>query len=73
MDGNLYSSSLANVNIKPGESKEIKLVLQDLYRDLGITSKPKATDLDKYFSLTKIKFSDTITGKRIHGYLLKSL
>ena len=53
--------------------KEIKLVLQDIYRDLGITSKPKATDLDKYFSLTKIKFSDTITGKRIHGYLLKSL
>ena len=53
--------------------KEIKSVLQDIYRDLGITSKPKATDLDKYFSLTKIKFSDTITGKRIHGYLLKSL
>ena len=53
--------------------KEIKSVLQDIYRDLGITSKAKATDLDKYFSLTKIKFSDTITGKRIHGYLLKSL
>lgn len=27
LDGNLYSSSLANVNIGPGESKEIKLVL----------------------------------------------
>ena len=27
MDGNLYSSSLANVKIGPGESKEIKLVL----------------------------------------------
>ena len=53
--------------------KEIKSVLQDIYRDLGITSKPKATDLDKYFSLTRTKFSDTITGKRIHGYLLKSL
>ena len=53
--------------------KEIKSVLQDIYRDLGITSKPKATDLDKYFSLTKIKFSDPKTKKRIHGYLLKSL
>ena len=53
--------------------KDIKSVLQDIYRDLGITSKPKATDLDKYFNLTKIKFSDTITGKRIHGYLLKNL
>ena len=30
--------------------KEIKLVLQNIYRDLGITSKPKATDLDKYFN-----------------------
>ena len=53
--------------------KEIKLVLQDLYRDLGITSKPKATDLDKYFSLTRTKFSDPKTKKRIEGYLLKSL
>ena len=53
--------------------KEIKLVLQDIYRDLGITSKPKATDLDKYFSLTRTKFSDPKTKKRIEGYLLKSL
>ena len=53
--------------------KEIKSVLQDIYRDLGITSKPKATDLDKYFNLTRVKFSDPKTKKRIEGYLLKSL
>ena len=53
--------------------KEIKLVLQDIYRDLGITSKPKATDLDKYFNLTRTKFSDPKTKKRIEGYLLNSL
>ena len=53
--------------------KDIKPILQDIYRDLEISSKAKATDLEKYFSLTKIKFSDPITGKRIHGYLLKSL
>ena len=29
--------------------KEIKSILQDLYRDLGITSKAKATDLKKIF------------------------
>ena len=52
---------------------EIKSTLQDIYRDLGITSKPKATDLDKYFSLTRTKFSDPKTKKRIEGYLLKSL
>ena len=53
--------------------KEIKSTLQDIYRDLGITSKPKATDLDKYFNLTRTKFSDPKTKKRIEGYLLKSL
>ena len=53
--------------------KEIKSVLQDVYRDLGITSKAKATDLDKYFNLTRVKFSDPKTKKRIEGYLLKSL
>ena len=53
--------------------KEIKSVLQDIYRDLGITSKPKATDLDKYFNLTRTKFSDPKTKKRIEGYLLNNL
>ena len=53
--------------------REIKSTLQDIYRDLGITSKPKATDLDKYFNLTRVKFSDPKTKKRIEGYLLKSL
>ena len=65
-----------NNKFKVGERytlKEIKSVLQDIYRDLGITSKPKATDLDKYFSLTRTKFSDPKTKKRIEGYLLNSL
>ena len=53
--------------------KEIKSTLQDIYRDLGITSKPKATDLDKYFNLTRTKFSDPKTKKRIEGYLLNNL
>ena len=69
-------SSVVHKKFKVGERytlKEIKLVLQDIYRDLGITSKPKATDLDKYFSLTRTKFSDPKTKKRIEGYLLKSL
>ena len=47
--------------------KEIKLVLQDIYRDLGITSKPKATDLGKYFNLTRIRI------KQQEGYLLTEL
>ena len=48
--------------------KDIKPILQDIYRDLGITtSKPKTTDLGKYFSLTRIRI------KQQEGYLLKSL
>ena len=69
-------SSVVHKKFQTGERytlKEIKLVLQNIYRDLGITSKPKATDLDKYFNLTRTKFSDPKTKKRIEGYLLKSL
>ena len=69
-------SSVVHKKFQTGERytlKEIKLVLQNIYRDLGITSKPKATDLDKYFNLTRTKFSDPKTKKRIEGYLLNSL
>lgn len=52
--------------------KEIKSTLQDIYRDLGITSKPKATDLDKYYSLSSVLITES-SGKRTRGYLLKSL
>ena len=53
--------------------KEIKENLGILYRDLGITSKnPKATDLGKYFKLTRIRFRDQ-DKKRIEGYKLEGL
>ena len=48
--------------------KDIKPILQDIYRDLGITtSKPKTTDLGKYFSLTRVRV------KQQEDYLLNSL
>ena len=54
--------------------KEIKEKLRVIYRNLGITSKtPKATDLRKYFKLTRVKFTDPVTKKRIEGYKLESL
>ena len=52
--------------------KDIKQILQDIYRDLGITSKAKATDLGKYYTLSSILISDS-SGKRTRGYLLKNL
>ena len=51
--------------------KNIKQILQDIYRDLGITSKAKATDLGKYFNLSSVSITEN--GKRVNGYLLKSL
>ena len=51
--------------------KEIKSVLQDIYRDLGITSKAKATDLGNYFNLSSVSITEN--GKRVNGYLLKNL
>ena len=64
-------SSAIYKKFKVGEKylkKDIKPILQDIYRDLGITtSKPKTTDLGKYFNLTRIRI------KQQEGYLLKSL
>ena len=51
--------------------KEIKSTLQEIYKHFGITSKPKATDLGKYFTLIRTKFSDPVTKKRMEGFLLK--
>ena len=52
--------------------KNIKQILQDIYRDLGITSKAKATDLGKYFKLTRTRI--TLPNKKVeNGYLLKNL
>ena len=62
---------------KEGEKytlKEIKTELGVIYRDLGITSrKPMATDLKLYFNLVRVKFTDSITKKRIEGFKLDSL
>ena len=64
------SSAIYN-KFKVGEKylkKDIKPILQDIYRDLGITtSKPKTTDLGKYFNLTRVRI------KQQEGYLLGSL
>ena len=64
-------SSAIYKKFKMGEKylkKDIKPILQDIYRDLGITtSKPKTTDLGKYFNLTRVRI------KQQEGYLLNSL
>ena len=64
-------SSAIHNKFKVGEKylkKDIKPILQDIYRDLGITtSKPKTTDLGKYFNLTRVRV------KQQEGYLLNSL
>ena len=65
----VYQKFKAGDRIIPGE---IKIILQDIYRDLGITSKAKATDLGKYFTLKRTRV--TLPDKTVkEGYLLKSL
>ena len=52
--------------------KNLKQNLQEIYRDLGITSKAKATDLSKYFKLTRTKI--TLPEKKVeHGFRLDPL
>ena len=52
--------------------KDIKQILQDIYRDLGITSKAKATDLGRYFKLTRTRI--TLPDKTVeNGFKLETL
>lgn len=46
----------------------IKLILGDLYSQVGYISSPKATDLENYFDVKKIKKINKETGKRDHYY-----
>ena len=65
----VYQKFKAGDRIIPGE---IKIILQDIYRDLGITSKAKATDLGKYFTLKRTRV--TLSDKTIkEGFKLESL
>ena len=65
----IYKRFKAGDRVIPGE---VKVILQDIYRDLGITSKAKATDLGKYFKLTRTCI--TLPNKKTkEGYLLNSL
>ena len=65
----IYNRFKAGDRVIPGE---VKIILQDIYRDLGITSKAKATDLGKYFKLTRTKIT-LFDKKTKEGYLLGSL
>jgi hypothetical protein len=65
----IYKKFKVGDRVIPGE---VKIILQDIYRDLDITSKAKATDLGRYFKLTRTKI--TLSNKKTkEGYLLKSL
>ena len=85
-EGNLYSGmmnvskeselfSIIHSKFKEGDrliAGDIKKELQNIYRDLGITDKAKATDLSKYFKLsrTRITFPDKTVRE---GFKLESL
>ena len=65
----IYKKFKIGDRVIPGE---VKTILQDLYRDLGITSKAKATDLGKYFNLKRTRV--TLPDKTIkEGFKLEAL
>ena len=68
-------SSVIYSKFKVGDrftKKEIKQILQDVYGNLGIISKAKATDLGKYFTLKRTCI--TLSDKTIeNGFKLDSL
>ena len=50
--------------------KDIKFILNDIYKDLGIIKTPKASELENYFDLKLILVQDSLSGKRSKGYLI---
>lgn len=53
-------------------AKDLKIILRELYKKLGITRTPKATDLGKYFKLIKTRI--TLPDKTVvNGFKLESL
>ena len=70
----LEVSNIIYGKFKAGEKylkKDIKQTLLSIYKDLGIISKPKASDLEKYFNLKSVTI--TVNGKRGNGFKLESL
>lgn len=52
--------------------KDLKIMVREIYGRLGITKTPKATDLDRYFKLTKTRI--TLPDKTVvNGFKLESL
>ena len=65
----IYKKFKVGDRVIPGE---VKIILQDIYRDLGITSKAKATDLGRFFKLTRTRV--TLSNKTIkEGFKLEAL
>ena len=50
--------------------KDLKFNLGLIYKDLGITKTPKASELEVYFDVSETKITDPTTGKRNKGYLI---
>ena len=65
----IYKRFKIGDRVIPGE---VKIILQDIYRDLGITSKAKATDLGRYFKLTRTKIT-LLNKKTKEGFKLEAL
>ena len=50
--------------------KDLKFNLGLIYKDLGITKTPKATELENYFNISETMITDSVTKKRNKGYLI---
>ena len=50
--------------------KDLKFNLGLIYKDLGITKTPKASELENFFNVSETKVTDESTGKRNKGYLI---
>ena len=51
---------------------EVKSKISEVYTKLGINKSPKATDLEEWFEVKRIKFVDPITKTKVNGFKIIS-
>ncbi|MCR5187117.1 MAG: DUF11 domain-containing protein [Clostridia bacterium] len=66
-DGNIYTNELANVELKPGESKEIKLVLQKKMTEENTGLVNNQVEIAEDYNIYGISDFDSISGNYIQA------
>jgi hypothetical protein len=66
-NGNLYNRELKDIDIKPGETKEITLTLKKTMTENNVGLSHNVVELSKVENAANIKDKDSIPGNKVQG------